>query len=680
MTRLLASRRNVFAAALGLLLLLDLGRSLYARAAYNTPHEQWDGAPYDLKIQTWPPANNVPAGATSGEKVFVENCAVCHGTDGDGKGIAAPSIYPRPRNFTLGQFKYTSTSPGQPPTDADLINTVSNGLPASPMPYFNDVLSAEEIVAVVEYVKEISSAFNGPQPEAMAIPERVTPDRPSILRGADLFKENCATCHGERGDARAELKDAEGFTVYTRDLTAPWTFRGGSQPEQIWLRITNGLVPSPMPSFAQTLTAEGRWDIVNYLDSIARPAPWEPGGVLDGPRTEADLVRRGEYLVHASMCGLCHTQVNATGIYRGDTHYLAGGMQVQAYPHGVFVSRNLTSDPDTGLGDKTEEEIAAIIRTGQASDRSVNFWGMPWMVLHNLGEEDALAMAKYLKTLPPVKGQAPPLMEYGFIESTVMKAVKGLPVASPTVLTYAVGSYTDPTPGPLPADWPRRTMVWMQWIVLGGSLVLFALAGPKQSRLPRGIKGWLLAAIAAIGSLLVAVVAWGIYSLPTLLPPDIVAEQVATGLPTLDPAKFDSPEEYALAERGLYIFKTASCMYCHATNGMGGSKVNGLGAGTVWTANISQDTATGIGSWSDAEIARAIRSGVSADGRLLYWQGMPWDHFANLDEEDVRSLVVFLRQLPPVTHDVPLPAPPAPGDCETYTFWLAPDNFEPGCR
>src|SRR5262249_50433545 len=139
------------------------------------------------------------------------------------------------------------------------------------------------------------------------------------------------------------LKDAKGYPVITRDLTAPWTFRGGSAPEQIWLRITTGLAPSPMPSFAGRTTPAERWDLVNYVLSRARTAPWEPGGQLAGPGQDPDLAKRGEYMVHAEMCGLCHTMINKTGIYRADDAYLAGGMRVEAYPHGVLVSRNLTS-------------------------------------------------------------------------------------------------------------------------------------------------------------------------------------------------------------------------------------------------------------------------------------------------------------------------------------------------
>ncbi len=141
---------------------------------------------------------------------------MCHGADGDGKGVAAPSMYPRPRDFTLGQAKYKTTAPGQPPSDADLINTVSNGLHASAMPYFKDLLTEDEIKAVVEYVKGFSDVFDGARPEAVAIPERVTADEASIARGAELFTANCAACHGGDGRARTELKDANGYTVCPR--------------------------------------------------------------------------------------------------------------------------------------------------------------------------------------------------------------------------------------------------------------------------------------------------------------------------------------------------------------------------------------------------------------------------------------------------------------------------------
>jgi len=58
---------------------------------------------------------------------------------------------------------------------------------------------------------------------------------------------------------------------------------------------------------------------------------------------------------------------------------------------------------------------------------------------------------------------------------------------------------------------------------------------------------------------------------------------------------------------------------------------------------------------------------------------MTWDLLSNLDEEDVRALVAYLRTLPPVPKVVPSARPPAADDCETYSFFLL-GSPEPGCR
>jgi hypothetical protein len=105
--------------------------------------------------------------------------------------------------------------------------------------------------------------------------------------------------------------------------------------------LTTGLAPSPMPANADKMTSAERWDVVNYVLSLARTPPWEPGGKLDGPGQRTAPVARGQYLVHAEMCGLCHTQINATGIYRGDDYYLAGGMGIPLLGHALDVPAQL---------------------------------------------------------------------------------------------------------------------------------------------------------------------------------------------------------------------------------------------------------------------------------------------------------------------------------------------------
>jgi len=56
--------------------------------------------------------------------------------------------------------------------------------------------------------------------------------------------------------------------------------------------------------------------------------------------------------------------------------------------------------------------------------------------------------------------------------------------------------------------------------------------------------------------------------------------------------------------------------------------------GTLWSRNITSDARTGIGAWTDQQIVRAIRSGITPDGRTLHWQAMIWDPASNWDEED----------------------------------------------
>jgi hypothetical protein len=57
---------------------------------------------------------------------------------------------------------------------------------------------------------------------------------------------------------------------------------------------------------------------------------------------------------------------------------------------------------------------------------------------------------------------------------------------------------------------------------------------------------------------------------------------------------------------------------------------------------------------------------------------MIWDHASNWDEEDVRSVIAYLRALPPVHNAVPDPSPPSDADCVIYTFWTS-ESHTPGC-
>jgi len=97
-------------------------------------------------------------------------------------------------------------------------------------------------------------------------------------RGRTVYAElGCPACHGVagRGDggAAAALKDVWGRADPPRDLTAPWTFRGGREPQAVAARIAYGMSGTPMPAYAGELAPQQLADLVAYLHSIARPKP-----------------------------------------------------------------------------------------------------------------------------------------------------------------------------------------------------------------------------------------------------------------------------------------------------------------------------------------------------------------------------------------------------------------------
>ena len=339
--------------------------------------------------------------------MFAQRCAVCHGPDGKGNGPAAPSMFPRPRDFSSGVFKYKSTAAGEAPTDDDLLRTVRNGLPASGMPYFAGLLSDEELTAVRAACEVVFNRVSRPGRAAQIsrAGSKFTPKR-------DPWKG--ALCHprlqrmvlvdGRGGQA---FDDGSGHRVFARDLTAPWTFRGGSRAVDIWLRLTTGIKRGPCrpTRMCCPLMRVGIWQTCRLP---SRTPPWEDGGSFSGPGFAADFFGAATTLPAGKMCGLCHTQIDRSGIYNVDGADLAGGMRV-GYPHGYSVSRNLTSDAETGLGGRSVSEIVRTLRDGQAPDRVLNPFAMPWPLFHNFTTEDATTVRPSLKLgSRPVHNLIPP--------------------------------------------------------------------------------------------------------------------------------------------------------------------------------------------------------------------------------------------------------------------------------
>jgi mono/diheme cytochrome c family protein len=118
-------------------------------------------------------------------------------------------------------------------------------------------------------------------------------------------------------------------------------------------------------------------------------------------------VERGKYLVSIIPCTDCHTP--GTFLGHPDMSRSLGGSDVgfEVPGLGVFYGPNLTPDNDTGLGKWTLEQIATAITTGKRPDGRVLAPPMPVESFKHLTKADALAIAAYLKTLPPIKNKVP---------------------------------------------------------------------------------------------------------------------------------------------------------------------------------------------------------------------------------------------------------------------------------
>jgi mono/diheme cytochrome c family protein len=129
--------------------------------------------------------------------------------------------------------------------------------------------------------------------------------------------------------------------------------------------------------------------------------------VADVSSAADDSLGRGEYLATIMDCGGCHT----TGVLLGkpdSKRYLAGsdvGFQIPGL--GIFYPPNLTPDRETGIGAWSADDIVNAVRTGERPDGRILAPVMPYGHYGKLTDADAYALARYLKSLKPVRHQVP---------------------------------------------------------------------------------------------------------------------------------------------------------------------------------------------------------------------------------------------------------------------------------
>jgi mono/diheme cytochrome c family protein len=198
-----------------------------------------------------------------GYAIYRRNCLHCHGVTGAGDGPTAPFLFPTPRDYRPGIFKFTSTPSGDPPHRDDLRRTITYGVHGTSMPAFESLLTSAEIAEVIEYVIFLSmrgqteialidAANNASESDADPVPEdqvkeaaegvfrkwndaqakvvhpsiaRTPPTPESILRGRDIFLQaDCKDCHGR-------LAVGDGSNFVSQDVFNEVVF-GGNPSER----------------------------------------------------------------------------------------------------------------------------------------------------------------------------------------------------------------------------------------------------------------------------------------------------------------------------------------------------------------------------------------------------------------------------------------------------------------
>lgn len=167
--------------------------------------------------------------------IYHNYCSVCHGDRGDGNSRAKGSLVPPPRDFTKA---------GELTRDA-MITIATHGKPGTAMTAWNTQLTAKEIDAVTDYIRNNFM--------------QVALD-PKLVRGRALYAHNCAVCHGERGQGSSTKIGL----VPPRDLSSPQA-RAELTRERMIDSVTNGRPNTAMAGFAGRLPPDDILAVIDYV-------------------------------------------------------------------------------------------------------------------------------------------------------------------------------------------------------------------------------------------------------------------------------------------------------------------------------------------------------------------------------------------------------------------------------
>ncbi len=230
-----------------------------------------------------------------GYTTYMEYCIQCHGVLGDGKGPASIGMFPPPRNFTLGLYKFGNVPAGELPHDEDFYRIIRHGLNGTPMLKWD--ISDKRLDAVTQYIKTFAPTAWEDKSKVLGESITLTQDpylgkeEEAVNYGAEVYHAvaNCQSCHsayatkaelttwGKKYDQpfsddptlyQIKLQESEhGYKTVPPDFT--WhSVRTSTTVEDLYLRISSGIGGTSMPSWKGVLEDQQIWAVSYYVKSL----------------------------------------------------------------------------------------------------------------------------------------------------------------------------------------------------------------------------------------------------------------------------------------------------------------------------------------------------------------------------------------------------------------------------
>ena len=254
----------------------------------------------------------VPAATLNqGYAAYMQACYACHGEKGDGRGPAAATMRPSPRDFSTAVFKFAGVSAGELPGDDDLVDLIRNGLTGTPMLPWD--LPDQQRRAIVQYLKTFSPRWARETPGERVLPDGADPwlgreaeaievgEKIYHLSGVELdpatnqpkaILAGCNACHPSYLSAaeltalstrvlhkpaepranphRPAFKESEYLVDDTKVGFLPTDFlfhqvKNGTAPLALFRTIAAGIGGTAMPTWKGSVKDDDLWALVHYV-------------------------------------------------------------------------------------------------------------------------------------------------------------------------------------------------------------------------------------------------------------------------------------------------------------------------------------------------------------------------------------------------------------------------------